>query len=178
MELQTIWVQAYKYAWRLPLSTASDVFIFPVSQGGLGYPVPVTILTQELGAYLTRCQAHEDVTRQFTKQELEEAKELCQCSSFRELQTEVELWEWDKLVANKWTRWAKCLSMTGLTVHLTAEEEAYTKQETSWAGATRDLRKLRRRVEAVGGRQEDCGAKEWELGDEKWPLLWEGKEVF
>jgi hypothetical protein len=28
MELQTIWVQAYKYAWRLPLSTASDVFIF------------------------------------------------------------------------------------------------------------------------------------------------------
>ena len=178
MELQTIWVQAYKYAWRLPLSTASDVFIFPVSQGGLGYPVPVTILTQELGAYLTRCQAHEDVTRQFTKQELEEAKELCQCSSFRELQTEVELWEWDKLVANKWTRWAKCLSMTGLTVHLTAEEEAYTKQETSWAGATRDLRKLRRRVEAVGGRQEDCGAKEWELGDEQWPLLWEGEEVF
>ena len=87
MELQTIWVQAYKYAWRLPLSTASDVFIFPVSQGGLGYPVPVTILTQELGTYLTltRCQAHEDVTRQFTKQELEEVKELCQYSSFREL---------------------------------------------------------------------------------------------
>jgi hypothetical protein len=87
MELQTIWVQAYKYAWRLPLSTASDVFIFPVSQGGLGYPVPVTILTQELGTYLTltRCQAHEDVTRQFAKQELEEVKELCQYSSFREL---------------------------------------------------------------------------------------------
>jgi hypothetical protein len=67
-EMQTIWVQAYKHAWRLPLSSASDVFIFLVSQGGLGYPVPVTILTQELGTYLTRCQAHEDVTRQFTKQ--------------------------------------------------------------------------------------------------------------
>ena len=68
--------------------------------------------------------------------------------------------------------------MTGLTVHLKAEEEACTKQGTSWAGATRDLSKLRRRVEAVGGRQEDCGAKEWELGDEQWPLLWEGEEVF
>ena len=58
MELQTIWVQAYKYTWRLPLSTASDVFIFPVSQGGLGYPVPITILTQELFAYHIRRAPH------------------------------------------------------------------------------------------------------------------------
>ena len=91
----------------MPLSTALYVFIFQVSQGGLGYPVPVTMLTQELGTYLTRCQAHEDVPRQFIEQELEEAKELChgQCSSFLELQTEVELWELDKLIANKWTKW-------------------------------------------------------------------------
>jgi hypothetical protein len=63
-------------------------------------------------------------------------------------------------------------------VHLKAEEEACMKQGTSWSGATKDLRKLRRRVEAVGGRQEDCDAKEWELVDEQWPLLWEGEEVF
>mgnify|MGYP006106928061 FL=1 len=47
-ELEKLWVQAYKRAWLLPLSTASDVFTLPQEVGGLGYPRPLGIMAQEL----------------------------------------------------------------------------------------------------------------------------------
>ena len=47
-ELKKMWIQAYKYAWHLPLSTAPEKFIFKESHAScLGYPVLITIMTQE-----------------------------------------------------------------------------------------------------------------------------------
>jgi hypothetical protein len=54
MELQTIWVQAYKYATMMEAAVLHSLgyLHFPgkSTSGGLGYPVQITILTQELGA--------------------------------------------------------------------------------------------------------------------------------
>ena len=60
----------FKHKWHLPLSTASEKFIFSTSQGGLGYPVPIPIIAPELA----RIWEYEDVSKQFTEEELEEAK--------------------------------------------------------------------------------------------------------
>ena len=71
---------------------ASEKFIVPETHAGLGYPVPITIMAQELGSHLRRCMAHEDVANQFTEQELEDAKQKWSCNSFQELQEEAEVW--------------------------------------------------------------------------------------
>ena len=42
--LEAVWIQAYKWAWGLPRSTASDVFTLPV---GMDYLRPVGIFMFE-----------------------------------------------------------------------------------------------------------------------------------
>jgi hypothetical protein len=66
--------------------------------------VPITIMAQELGTHLRRCMAQEDVAKQFTEQELKDAKQKWSCNSFQELQEEAEVWGWDDMVSNKWAR--------------------------------------------------------------------------
>jgi hypothetical protein len=56
---------------------------------------------------------------------------------------------WDDMVSNKWARWAKCLQMAGVTVGLGTEKGSGEK-EAGWVEVTRDLRRLRWRVEQVG----------------------------
>jgi hypothetical protein len=79
--------------------------------------------------------AHEDVAKQFTEQELQEAKQKWWCNSFhwQELQEEAEVWGWDDMVGNKsqWARWAKCLQMAGVTVVLGTEKDSGEK-EAGW----------------------------------------------
>jgi hypothetical protein len=65
--LEAVWVQAYKWAWGLPRTTASDVFTLPA---GMDYLRPVGVLAQELCRHLQRCLKHEDVARQLTLQDL------------------------------------------------------------------------------------------------------------
>jgi hypothetical protein len=65
--LETVWVQAYKWAWGLPRTTASDVFTLPA---GMEY---------------------EDVARQLTLRDLNLACEQWACNSLRELTEEMEM---------------------------------------------------------------------------------------
>jgi len=53
-QLEAVWVQAYKWAWGLPRTTASDVFTLPTS-------MEYRVLTQELCRHLQLCLEHEDV---------------------------------------------------------------------------------------------------------------------
>ena len=59
---EAVWVQAYKWAWDLPRTTASDVFTLPA---GMEYLRPV-VMAQELCRHLQRCLKHEDVAWQLT----------------------------------------------------------------------------------------------------------------
>jgi hypothetical protein len=70
---------------------------------------------------------------------------------------------WDVMVSNKWARWAKCLQMAGVTVGIGTEKGSGEKK-ARLAEVTRDLRRLRWRLEQVGGREQDSMAGEWDLG--------------
>ena len=89
-ELEAVWIQAYKWAWGLPRTTASDVFILPAGM-------------------------------EYLKEE---------------------------------------------------------RRGTSWARATRELRRLRHRIEAVGGSKDQWEAGVWHMDKEQWDLIWTGEQAF
>ena len=52
------------------------------------------------------------------------------------------------------------------------------RRGTSWARATRELRRLRHRIEAVGGSKDQWEAGVWHMDKEQWNLLWTGEQAF
>ena len=176
--LESIWSQAYKLAATLPVSAASDFFVLPSSHGGLGRTTPLEIMTQELCRHLQRCMKHDDVVQQLTQQELEQAKRQWACSSLDDLQQEMEVWSWDQTLQNKWARVSKCLQLLDMRVDWgeTANDDA--SESTSWAEATRELRRLRCRLEAVGGKQFHWDTDTWHMERDQWNLVWEGERRF
>jgi hypothetical protein len=117
-ELETMWVQAYKWAWGLPWTTASDVFTLPSVVAGMEYPRPIGIMAQELCHHLQRCLKHEDVARQLTLRDLNLACEQWACESVQELREEMELWKWDLTQSNRWARVAKCMQLLNIPIEL------------------------------------------------------------
>jgi hypothetical protein len=87
--LEAVWVQAYKWAWGLPRTTASDVFTLPAGMENLR---PVA---QELCRHLQRWLKQEDVARQLTLRDLNLACEQWACNSLRELTEEMKMLKWD-----------------------------------------------------------------------------------
>ena len=109
----------------------------------------ISPLAQELCRLLQRCLKHEDVARQLTLRDLNLACEQWACNSLRELTEEMEMWKWDSALDNKWARAAKCSQMLNIPVEMPGAPDE--RRGTSWARATRELRRLRHRIEAVGG---------------------------
>ena len=52
------------------------------------------------------------------------------------------------------------------------------RESTSWAEATRELRRLRCRLEAVGGKQLYSDMDTWHMEHDQWNLAWEGERQF
>jgi hypothetical protein len=171
--LEAVWIQAYKWAWGLPRTTASDVFILPA---GMEYLRPV-VMTQELCRHLQRCLKHEDVARQLTLRDLHLAYEQWACDSLRDLTEEMEMWKWDDTLDNKWARVAMCSQMLNIPIDM-PEDIKEERRGTSWARATRELRRLRHRIEAVGGSKDQWEAGVWHMDKEQWNLLWTGEQAF
>jgi hypothetical protein len=69
----------------------------------------------------------------------------------------MEMWKWDSALDNKWARVAKCSQLLSIPVEMPGAPEEL--RGTSWARATRELRRLRHRIEAVGGSKD-----QWEAG--------------
>ena len=146
-ELEGIWVQAYKRAWFLPLSTASDIFTLPC---GLGYPRPLGVMAQELCRHLQRCIIHDDVAKQIARHDLDRTLTQWACASISDLRQEMGLWEWNQTLGTKWARAAKCMQLLDMKYNWEpARADGEGMAGTSWAEATRELRRLRRRVEAL-----------------------------
>ena len=101
------------------------------------------------------------------------------CGSLQELREEMELGKWDLTLSNKWARVAKCMQLLNIPVEL-AEDVNEDKEQrgTSWASATRELRRLRHRIEAVGGSKDQWEAGVWHMDKEQWHLLWTGEQAF
>ena len=178
-ELEKVWVQAYKRAWLLPLSTASDVFTLPQEAGGLGYPRPLAIMAQELCRHLQRSVKHDDVAKQIAQWDLDQTLETWACASLQDLQQEMGLWKWDQTLGTKWTRVAKCMQLLHMEFEWgPAEAGREAVEGTSWAEATRELRRLRCRIEAMGGSKSSWEDGVWHMEKEQWKLLWDGEQAF
>ena len=103
-QLQLAWIQAYKRAECLANGTANDTFVFPKKWGGEELSTPVNIITQELCNNIRRCLVHDDVAKSITIQELQRAKDEWMCNTINELYDEMELWQWNEVQHNRWTR--------------------------------------------------------------------------
>lgn len=87
------------------------------------------------------------MAKQFTEQELQEAKDTWHCKTFRTLQAEAELSQCDKMVSDKWARSVKCLQIIVVDVTEVVDKEAKQREdEIGWTEATRELRRLRWRI--------------------------------
>jgi hypothetical protein len=175
-QLEAVGVQAYKWAWGLPWTTVSDVFTLP---SGMEYPRPLGIMAQELCRHLQRCLKHEDATRQLTLRDLNLACEQWAWGSLRELKDEMEVWKWDLTISNRWARLAKCMHSFDIPVECVGDtNETEERRGTSWASATRELRRLRHCIEAVGGSKDQWETGVWHMEKEQWHLLWTGEQAF
>ena len=119
----------------------------------------ISMLAQELCRHLQRCFKHEDVARQLTLRDLNLACEQWACDSLRELTEEMEMWKWDSTLDNKWARVAKCSQLLSIPVKMPGAQEE--RRNTIWARETRELRRLRHRIEAVGGSKDQWEAGVW-----------------
>jgi len=185
-DLGKMWIQGYKLAWKQPFSAASEFFILPTHCGGLGLSTPLAIMTQELYSHIQRCLQHEDVVLQITLRELEEAKTGKLCKSFEDLQDEMELWKWDEVRDNRWMRLSKCLQLLGLRIegHDVGEDD---EERVSWAEATRNIRRLRSKLNDMQWSKEKWSEEVWndkgrdecvKMTQRQWEMLWQGEEMF
>jgi len=126
-DVKLLCVQAYKYAWHLPRSTASALFIFPKTHAVKESTLPMAVLTQELLLHAERCMRHEDVSKNIMLAGLNRTLDECLCDSFVELIEEMELWKWDDATRDFWSRLAKALQQS-LRQHLSHVDRAVGQQ--------------------------------------------------
>jgi len=148
----------------------------PTGRHGMS-PTCSCVMAQELCHHLQLCLKHEDVARQLTLRDLHLACEQWACDSLRELTEEMEMWKWDSKLDNKWARVAMCSQMLNISIDM-PEDTKEERRGTSWARATRDLRRLRHRIEAVGGSKDQWETGVWHMDKEQWDLLWTGEQAF
>jgi hypothetical protein len=121
-----------------------------------------------------RCLKHKDEARQLTLRDFNLACEQWACESLREFTEEMEMWKWDLTLGNRWARVAKCSQLLNIPVEMSGDGNE-ERRGTSWARATRELRRLRHRIEAVGGNKDQWEAGVWHMDKEQWDLIWTGE---
>ena len=88
--------------------------VFPKKWGGEELSTPVNIIAQELSNNIRRCLVHDDVAKSITIQELQRSKDEWMCNTLNELYDEMELWQWNEVQHNRWTRALKACNQVGV----------------------------------------------------------------
>jgi len=167
-DVKRLCVQAYKNAWHLPRSTASALFIFLKTHAGKESTLPMAVLTQELLLHAERCMRHEDVYKKIMLAGLNRTLDEWLCDSFAELIEDMELWKWDDATRVIWSRLAKALQQSNISVTWAEQLDsrmasAHTTGKLSWAIATRSIRECKMRIERIGGLRLDTDSEVWGL---------------
>jgi hypothetical protein len=101
------------------------------------------------------------------------------CNTLDELYEEMELWQWNEVQHNRWTRALKACNQVKVRPLWYVDEQENEDKKLSWATATRLLRKLKARIIQVGGKRDHPKEQEWKLEDAaQWELVFRGEEVF
>jgi len=179
-DVKQLCVQAYKNTWHLPRSTASALFIFPKTRAGKKSTLPMAELTQELLLHAERCMRHEDVSKKSILAGLNRTLDEWLRDSFAELIEEMELWKWDDATGDFWSRLAKVLQQSNISVTWAKQLDCrlasvHTTGKLSWAVATRSIREFRMRIKRIGGSRLDTDSDVWGLDQTTWELMWAGE---
>ena len=100
--------------------------------------------------------------------------------SFVELIEEMELWKWDDATGDFWSRLAKALQQSNISVTWAEQLDSslasvHTTGKLSWAAATRSIRECKMRIERIGGSRLDTDSEVWGLDQTTWELMWAGE---
>ena len=98
------------------------------------------------------------------------------CDSFKELIEEMELWKWDDATGDFWSRLAKALQQSNISVTWAEQLDSrlaavHTTGKLSWATATRSIRECKMRIERIGGSRLDTDSEVWGLDQTTWELM-------
>jgi hypothetical protein len=102
--------------------------------------------------------------------QLQETKFVCEFTTVGNIRR-------DDTSDNKWARVAMCSQMLNIPIDM-PEDIKEEWRGTSWARATRELRRLRHRIEVVGGSKDQWETGVWHMDKEQWNLLWTGEQAF
>jgi hypothetical protein len=73
----------------------------------------------------------------------------------------------------------KCMQLLNIPIEFAEDaKEDKDQRGTSWASATRELRRLRHRIESVGGSKDPWETGVWHMDKEQWHVLWTGEQAF
>ena len=100
--------------------------------------------------------------------------------SLAELLEDMELWKLDDTTADFWSRLAKVLQHSNISVTWAEQLDsrlasAHTTGKLSWAAATRSIWECKMRIQRVGGSRLDTESEVWGLDQTTWALMWAGE---
>ena len=92
----------------------------------------------------------------------------------------MELWKWDDATGDFWSRLAKALQQSNISVTLAEQLDSrlvsvHTTGKLSWAAAARSIRECKMRIEIIGGLRLDTDSKVCGLDQTTWELMRVGK---
>ena len=98
------------------------------------------------------------------------------CDRFVELIDEMELWKWDDATGDFWSRLAKALQQSNISVTWAEQLDSrlasvHTTGKLSWAEATRSIRECKMRIERIGRPRLDTDSEVWGLDQTTWELM-------
>jgi len=104
----------------------------------------------------------------------------CLCDAFVEIIEEIEVWKWDDTTRDFWSRLAKALQQSNISVTGAEQLDSWlasmhTTGKLSWAVATRSIRDCKIWIERIGGSRLDTDSEVWGLDQTTWELMWMGE---
>jgi len=121
-------------------------------------------ITQELLLHAERCMRHEDASKKIMLAGLNRTIDERLCDTFVKLIQEMELWKWDDATGDVWSRLAKALQQSNISVTWAEQLDSrlasvHTTGKLSWAAATRSIRECKMRIERIGGSRLDTDSE-------------------
>jgi len=140
----------------------------------------MAVLTQDLLLHAERCMQHEDVSKKIMRAGLNRILDEWLCDPFAELIEKIELWKWDDATGDFWSRLAKALQQSNISVTLAEQLDSrlvsvHTTGKLSWAAAARSIRECKMRIEIIRGLRLDTDSKVCGLDQTTWELMRVGK---
>jgi len=140
----------------------------------------MAVLIQELLLHAERRMRHEDVGKNILLAGSNRTLDGWLCDSLAELIEEMELWKWDDATKDFWSRLAKALQQSNISVTWAGQLDSrlasvHTTGKLSWSAAIRSIRECQMRMERIGGSRLDTDSEVWNHDQSIREVMWAGE---